>query len=59
MRGADVDARGPVRPRASSICGATALEDHTHAVVDFVRARWAAVLLTLGGISKIFKFIWT
>jgi hypothetical protein len=36
-----------------------ALEDHTHAVVDFVRARWAAVLVTLGGISKIFKFIWT
>jgi hypothetical protein len=37
-----------------------ALEEHTHAVVDFVRAHCAAVLLTLGdGISKVFKFIWT
>jgi hypothetical protein len=34
-------------------------EEHTHAVVDSVRAHWAAVQLTLGGISKIFKFIWT
>jgi hypothetical protein len=38
---------------------AMALEDHTHAVIGFVRAHWAAVLLTLGGISKIFKFTWT
>ena len=54
-----MDARGPVRPRASDICGAMALEDHTHAVVDFVRAHRAAVLPTPGGIARIFKFIWT